>query len=243
MEFMVLAHRGASAYAPENTLASFYKALELGANGIETDLQKTKDGVIFLFHDDRLDKKSDKKGVATDYTWAELRDADAGAWFSPKYKGERLITFEEFLHFFGRRNLFLAIELKAPFKENEVKEVLRLIDKYNVRNKTTLTSFIFENLKATRNVDKEIKIGYLLTKKIDIDVIYQLEAIDGRQICPSLELTTADQIKLARQHGLEIRPWGIRNAQFMQKALDFGVDGMTVDFPDKLIEALKKKEG
>ncbi len=242
MDFMVLAHRGASAYAPENTLASFYKALELGANGIETDLQKTKDGVIFLFHDDRLDKKSDKKGTATDYTWSELREADAGSWFSLKYKGERLITFEEFLLFFGRRNLFLAIELKSPFNEKEVKEVLRLIDKYNVRDKTTLTSFIFENLEAVRSVDKEIKIGYLLIKKIDIDVIYQLEAIGGRQLCPSLELTTADQIKLARQHGLEIRPWGIRNVEFMQKALDFGVDGMTVDFPDKLIEALKEKQ-
>ena len=55
MEFINLAHRGASAYAPENTLASFYKGVELGANGIETDLQKTKDGVIFLFHDDKLD--------------------------------------------------------------------------------------------------------------------------------------------------------------------------------------------
>ncbi len=74
-------------------------------------------------------------------------------------------------------------------------------------------------------------------------VIYQMEATGGRQLCPSIELSTADQIKLAREHGLEIRPWGIRNIEFMQKALDFGVDGMTVDFPDKLIEALKKKSG
>ena len=241
MEFMVLAHRGASAYAPENTFASFYKAVEIGANGIETDLQITRDGVIFLFHDDKLDKKSDRKGTALDYEWKDLKEADVGSWFSPKYRGERLVTFEEFLFYFGRRDLFLAIELKAPFNEKQVHEVIRLIDAYKVRSKTALTSLIFDNLKATRNVDRSIRIGHLLTVKIDEGVINQLEAIGGEQICPKLGLTTAEQVKLARQHGLGVRPWGISSVELMQKALDLGVDGMTIDFPDKLIEALKKR--
>ena len=233
MEFIDLAHRGASAYAPENTLASFYKGIELGANGIETDLQKTKDGVIFLFHDDKLDNKTDAKGYPSEYTWVELKQLDAGSWFSPKYKGERLVSFEDFLHYFGDKELIFAIELKVPFIEKEVKEILELIDYYEIRAKVTITSFIFENLVVTRKVDKDIKIGYLL-KNIDVDNIKQLKSINAQQICPFAELLTLQDVLLAKQHGLQVRAWGIKNTEVMKHALDCGVDGMTLDFPDKL---------
>lgn len=239
MQCVVLAHRGASAYAPENTLASFYKAIDLGAQGIETDLQKTKDGVIVLFHDNVLDKKSDKKGAVADYTWAELREADVGSWFSPKYKGERLITFEQFLIFFGRRDLLFDFELKSLFTESEIREITRLIDEYDARKKTTITSFVFDNLKTTRDVDRNIRIGYVLNKKIDDDVIRQLESIDGRQVCPRAELITPDQVKLAHHHGLEVNAWGIQNVEVMNNMLTLGVDRIIIDFPDKLIEELK----
>ncbi len=235
MEFINLAHRGASAYAPENTLASFYKGIELGANGIETDLQKTKDGVIFLFHDDKLDNKTDAKGYPSEYTWAELKQLDAGSWFSPKYKGERLVSFEEFLHYFGDKDLIFAIELKVPFIEREIKEILELIDYYEIREKVTITSFIFENLMVTRKTDKDIKIGYLL-KIIDIDNIKQLELINAQQICPFAELLTLQDVLLAKEHTLQVRAWGIKNIEVMKHALDCGVDGMTLDFPDKLVE-------
>ena len=239
MQCVVLAHRGASAYAPENTLASFYKAIDLGAQGIETDLQKTKDGVIILFHDNVLDKKSDKKGAIVDYTWAELREADVGSWFSPKYKGERLITFEQFVIFFGRRGLIFDFELKSLFTESEIREIIRLIDEYDARKKTTITSFVFDNLKTTRDVDTNVRIGYVLNKKIDDDVIRQLESIDGRQVCPRAELITPDQVKLAHHHGLEVNAWGIQNVEVMNNMLTLGVDRIIIDFPDKLIEELK----
>ncbi len=235
MEFINLAHRGASAYAPENTLASFYKGIELGANGIETDLQKTKDGVIFLFHDDKLDNKTDAKGYPSEYTWAELKQLDAGSWFSPKYKGERLLSFEEFLHYFGDKELIFAIHLRVSFIEKEIKEILELIDYYEIREKVTITSFIFENLMVTRKTDKDIKIGYLL-KIIDIDNIKQLELINAQQICPSAELLTLQDVLLAKEHTLQVRAWGIKNIEVMKHALDCGVDGMTLDFPDKLVE-------
>jgi len=239
MECMVLAHRGASAYAPENTLASFYKAIELGAQGIETDLQKTKDGVIVLFHDSVLDRKSDKKGAVADHTWAELREADVGSWFSPRYKGERLITFEQFLIFFGRRDLLFVIELKPLFTHSEMGEIIRLIDEYGARKKTTITSFLFDNLKTARDVDRDIRIGYVLNKKIDNGVIQQLGSIDGRQLYPPAELITPDQVKLAHNHGLEVNAWGIQNVEIMNNMLALGVDRIIIDFPDKLIEELK----
>ena len=241
MDPVVIAHRGASAYAPENTLASFYKAIELGAHGIETDLQKTKDGVIVLFHDNVLDKKSDKKGAVADYTWAELREADVGSWFSQQYTSERLITFEQFLIFFGRRDLLFDIELKSLFTESEVREIIRLIDEHGARKKTTITSFVFDNLETARDVDRNIGIGYILNRKIDNEVIRQLESIDGRQLCPRAELITPDHVKLAHHHGLEVNVWGIWNVEIMNDMIALGVDGIIIDFPDKLIEALKTR--
>ena len=231
---MNLAHRGASAYSPENTLAAFYKGVELGANGIETDLQKTKDGVIFLFHDDRLDNKTDVRGSATQYTWAELKEADAGSWFSTRYQGERLVSLSEFLYYFGRKELIFAIELKAPFIAEETKEVIKLIDEYGVRDKVTITSFIFENLVATREVDKNIKTGYLLRERIGQSNIERVKSIGAVQICPSASLLSPGDVVLAKESGLEVRAWGIKNTELMQHALTCGVDGMTIDFPDKL---------
>lgn len=234
---MNLAHRGASAYAPENTRASFDKGIELGANGIETDLQKTSDGVIFLFHDDRLDNKTNAKGRPIEYSWAELRRLDAGSWFSPEYKDERLLSLEEFLRRYGTRPLLLALELKVPFVGEEVEGILQLVDLYDVRERVTLTSFLFDNLATTRQVDAEIRIGYLV-RRIDIDVIRQLTAIDAQQICPSADLITAEDVSLAKEHGLEVRAWGVENIDLMNHALNCQVDGMTLDSPD----ALRKRQ-
>ena len=94
--FINYGHRGACAYAPENTMSSFKKALELGVNGIELDLQKTKDNKIVIFHDDIIDNKSNGKGKIRDYTYEELLKFDFGSWFDIKYKGEKIVLFEDF---------------------------------------------------------------------------------------------------------------------------------------------------
>lgn len=92
--FVNYAHRGASAYAPENTMSSFQKALDIGANGIELDLQKTKDNKIVIFHDDIIDKKSDGIGKISDYTYNELLKYDFGSWFDNKFENERIVHYK-----------------------------------------------------------------------------------------------------------------------------------------------------
>lgn len=94
--FINYAHRGASEYAPENTMSAFDMALQLGANGIELDLQRTRDGKIVIFHDNKIDNKSNKRGKISDYTYQELLDFDFGSWFSLKYKGEKIVLFQDF---------------------------------------------------------------------------------------------------------------------------------------------------
>jgi glycerophosphoryl diester phosphodiesterase len=241
MAFQILAHRGASAYYPENTLPSFYRGLELGGNGLETDLQMSKDGVIYLFHDDVMGRTSTVKGKTSDYTWEELKQIDVGSWLSPKWKNERLVTFEEFMYHFSGKDIILAIELKAAFTAEQFKPVLAIINKYHAWEKVTITSFIYQNLLNTREVDKKIKMGYLMGKT-DMDVINQLKSIGAQQICPDAQKTTAEDVELAKRHGLEVRAWNIANTDVMEKSISMGVDGMTVNFPDKLAEALAKRK-
>ena len=227
-----LAHRGASAYAPENTLASFYKAVDLGADGIETDLRRTKDGVIILFHDGDLRDKTGVPGKPSDYTWAELQNMDAGAWFSPQYKGERLVSLEELIYSFGRKDLIFALELKEPGLEEEV---LGLLNRYGIKDKVTITSFIFEALAAVRNSDSKIDLGYL-TQTIDSAAIAEVRSIQARQICPNAKKLQRQDVLSAKEYCLEVRAWKVVDETTMRHAVCCGVDGMTVDFPDILNE-------
>lgn len=163
-KFINYAHRSASAYAPENTMSAFEKAVELKANGIELDLQKTKDGKIVIFHDDFIDKKSNGIGTTSDYTYNELLNFDFGSWFDLKYKDEKIVLFEEFAKKFLSKDLTFAIEIKTIGIE---KQTLEIIDKYSKSKENIyITSFIFEALENVRKFFKnsfafDIKTGLI----------------------------------------------------------------------------------
>ena len=128
--FIVYAHRGASAYAPENTKVAFEKAIQLNANGIELDLQKTKDGKIVIFHDDYIDKKSNGTGKIKEYTYQELLKLDFGSWFNAKYKNEKIVLFEDFAREFLNKDITFAIELKDLEIEQETLEIIKHMIRY-----------------------------------------------------------------------------------------------------------------
>ncbi len=236
--FVNYAHRGASAYSPENTMISFRKALQLGANGIELDLQRTKDGKIVIFHDKNIDKKSNGKGKISDYTYKELLDFDFGSWFDIKYKDERIVLFENFAKEFLSKSLTFAIELK---QEGIEKDVLDIIKKYATYDDIYITSFNFNALNNVRAIDSNIKLSWLIEDRINIDNISKLLEINGIQICPNAEDVTIEDIKLANKSGVRVRLWGVSNEDIMRKAFNFNIDGMTVNFPDKLKELMEEK--
>ena len=236
--FVNYAHRGASAYSPENTMISFRKALQLGANGIELDLQRTKDGKIVIFHDKNIDKKSNGKGKISDYTYKELLEFDFGSWFDIKYKDERIVLFENFAKEFLSKNLTFAIELK---QEGIEKDVLDIIKKYATYDDIYITSFNFNALNNVRAIDSNIKLSWLIEDRINIDNISKLLEINGIQICPNAEDVTIEDIKLANKSGVRVRLWGVSNEDIMRKAFNFNIDGMTVNFPDKLKELMEEK--
>ena len=134
MKYVNYAHRGASSYAPENTLMAFYKGLELGANGIETDVQLSADGVPVLFHDDTLDRVTDHTGPLAALTAEQLAQVKVHCPDFPE-RQDTICTFEAFLQHFGWRDLTFAIELKG--KDTEEK-TLALLEKYNMKDKAII---------------------------------------------------------------------------------------------------------
>ena len=236
--FINYAHRGASAYAPENTMSAFEKAVELKATGIELDLQKTKDGKIVIIHDEKIDRISSGSGKVSDYTYQELLAFDFGSWFDEKYKNEKILLFEDFAKSFLSRNLTFAIELKAEGIENQV---LEIISKYKKHNNIYISSFDYHILENVRNLNSSIKISWLIEEKIDAVNIEKLLRISGNQICPRAQLVTEEDIKLANKFGLGVRLWGIVNENIMKDVYNLNIEGMTVNFPDRLNNLLLNK--
>ena len=234
--FINYAHRGASAYAPENTWSAFQKALELDANGIELDLQRTKDGQIVIFHDKYIDDKSNGAGRIADFTYQELLKLDFGSWFDEKYEGEHIVLFEDFAREFLNKNLTFAIEIKSIGIE---KETLEIIKKYAIHDNIYITSFEYEILENVRELDDNIKISWLIVEEINQNNINRLLKIKGNQICPKAQYTTEEGINLANKHGIGVRLWGVKNEEIMKKMHKLNIEGMTVNFPDKLNELLK----
>ncbi len=234
--FVVYAHRGASEYYPENTLSSFYAGVDMGADGIETDVWRTKDGILVLWHDDDISQKTQLTGSIPDYTYAELLTQTVRNHKHAR-REDKITTFEEFLRYFGWRDLTFAIELK---QSGIAAQVIALLEKYSMKEKTFITSFKYEELQAAWGLHSGYRLGWLYSGKTDEARIEQLRAIGAAQACPMATDLTEQELALIHENGLSCRVWGVTNTQIMKDAVDMGVDGgMTVNFPDKLLDYLK----
>ena len=232
--FVLYAHRGASSYAPENTMRSFRLGHEQGANGIETDIQCTKDGELVLFHDEYLQNLTGKNGKVCEYKFDELlsltvRNPDG----TPS--DNSIPRLEELLCYAKNNNLFLALELK---QDNLVEKTIAQIENFLIQSTTTVTSFNYDHIKEIKNHHSNIRTGYLI-HKIEDHILDQMKQINAEEICPYAATLTSCDVAKARKHGLSIRAWGVRDIEDAKKVISLGIDGMTVNFPDLCAPYLK----
>lgn len=232
-QFINYAHRGASHYYPENTMLSFRHGLEMDANGIETDVQITKDGVLVLFHDDTMDRVTGKTGCVADYTYAELLTFDV----HKDNLTAKIPTFEEFLLEFGKYDLTFAIELKVKGIE---KQVADMIYKCGVKDKVIITSFIYDAILEMKNCAPDLRRGYLVFQ-LDEKTRKEIETLDLYEICPNGKALSKEEVQEYHDKGYGVRAWNMTDEQIMAETVEKGVDGMTVNFPDKLTEYLKNR--
>ena len=231
--FVNYAHRGASEYTPENTLLAFYTGVYMGANGIETDVQMTKDGVLVLFHDDTILRLTGAPGSVRDYTLEQLRQFT----FENKGLTDKIVVFEDFLQQFGWRDLTFAIEIKQAGIEGKTVDMIR---KYGIQSKTIVTSFMLDSVRATKQYAPEQKVGFL-TREINDEMLQQLKDMGAEQFCPEAPDVTAETVARWHAQGFEVRAWGVKDEVLMRQVYDAGAEGMTVNFPDKLSALLNVK--
>jgi len=205
------------------------------ANGIETDIHKTKDGVLVLFHDDTLERVTGEEGTIGDYTFEELQafNVENGDLT------DKIVSFEDFLIHFSHRDITFAIELKDSFVEKETVELLR---KYNMVSKTVITSFNFDNLKRAIEIAPEFKYGYLVLKEVTDEILADMKKYGIDELCPRATYMTEELVTKWHEDGFRVRAWGVANEELMRKVYDIGADGMTVNFPDKLTEYIASKK-
>lgn len=231
----IFGHRGASAHAPENTLAAFELAYEQGANGIELDVKLSADGIPVVFHDPTLDRTTNGSGALVDFDLAALKELDAGG-------GEKIPTLAEVFESVGQK-LFINIELTNYTTPNDalVEEVLAVINDHDMQDRILFSSFHAHTLKKAADLAPNIPRGLLAT--------YMPRGLYARwirfrsplyqTIHPCYVNLSKRMCKKAHQRGQRVITWTVNSPAKMQKYAKWGVDGIITDDPKLAVETLR----
>jgi len=236
---LVIAHRGASGYAPENTMAAFRRALALGATFIETDLQLTRDARFVAIHDDTVDRTTNSQGAIHDLTLAELRKLDAGSWFGSEFAGERIPTLEEILEFSKKHDVVFYLELKPGGSWGGEHALIGALRESGEIPRSVVISFDAGILASIRKIEPTLMTGLLYDGQLN-DPLDRAIEIGARQVAVRGDLVTPWMLGQARRRDLQIVCWTVNHAAHMRQLAAAGVDGIMSDYPDRLIAAVKK---
>ena len=238
----VIAHRGASGHAPENTFAAFQRAVELGAAFIETDLHVTRDGRFVALHDDTVERTTNGSGNVHDFTLDELREVDAGLWFDRDFMGQRVPTLEEILEFSRKHDVVFYLELKYPAVWGMDHALVAALQKAQSAPRTIVISFDPSTLTPLRRLDPSIMTGLLVegAKEDSIEVAIELGA---RQLCPKASSVTPQLVDKAHRADLQVVTWTVNDPPSMRAMISAGVDGIMTDFPDRLRALIEDSRG
>lgn len=223
----VIAHRGASGYAPENTRAAFERAIAMGADAIETDVRLTADGQLVLVHDATVTRTTDGRGPVADHTLAELRALDAGSWFSEAFAGERVPTLADLIAEVAPR-IPVVLEIKDQAATTLTIEAIRAA---RIETRVEVTSFLWPAVVEAKRLVPELTIGFL-TPEFDEDIIRRCARRGFAQVCPHVDTLTKALVAHAHDAGLTVRAYGISRREQVDHLVATGVDGATVNWPD-----------
>jgi glycerophosphoryl diester phosphodiesterase len=251
---LILGHRGASALAPENTIAAFSRAMQDGADGIEFDVRLSRDQVPVVIHDSTLKRTGLIDTVVSEMTAAELQAIDVGSWFADKqtqtprhsYKGERLPSLSRVLEFFNRVNGVLYIEMKGDADDGTmlVEEVVHLTREHKMVDRVVVESFDLAAIAAIKRIDAGVKTAALFEPKISrpISTIRRLKMIEqalqhgADEIALHHSLAGNGVVEKARSEGLEVVVWTVDSADWIARAQSFGVKALISDDPGEMVQ-------
>jgi len=233
----VVAHRGASGHAPENTMAAFRRAVEMGALFIETDIHLTRDAQLVAIHDTSLERTTNGRGQVKDFTLANLRELDAGSWFAPEFAGERIPTLDEVIAFAREADVVFYLELKADAPWGAEHALSAALRRAGESSRTAVLSFVAAALGTMRKLDPTVMTGFLYDKPLPDAVARALE-VGARQLAPRGDLVTAELVEQAHRADLQVVTWTANDAAEMRSLIAAGVNGIMTDYPARLREVL-----
>lgn len=236
-----IAHRGASAVAPQNTLAAFRRAAELGADGVELDVRLSADTAPVVIHDAVVDHTTDGTGRVADLPLSALKELDAGSWFDPAFAGERIPTLEEVFEEVGR-DLLINVELKPGEDQRVADVVVRLVERHSMVNRVLLSSFDPFILRRARRLAPQIPLGFLYEtaplSRIARLLAWAMPGLRPEAIHPHWRLVRPPMIRHAHRRGRRVIVWTVDAPDAMRHLIDWEVDGIITNYPDRLEEAL-----
>ena len=216
-----IGHRGAKAYAPENTLTSFKKAIEIGVDAIELDVRETKDNKLVVIHDADIKRTTNGKGLVAELSLKEIKGFSAEG-------GEKIPTLEEALDFLDKK-VKLLIELKELGVEEKV---LSAIHERRLEKNVIITSFLEDALRKVRELDKEVETGLIYAKHSNpVKAALELKA---NYLVALYRFTHTANVQKAHENGLKVIVWTINTPEEVQAFVKKGIDGIASDKPDIL---------
>jgi glycerophosphoryl diester phosphodiesterase len=255
MKLQVVGHRGASGYAPETTIASYRMALQMGADYVETDVHRSKDGVLVAIHDADVSRTTNGKGFVADHTLAELQALDAGSWFNnafpekarPDYIGLRVPALQEVMDVVQESNAGLFIEIKEPegYQLSAVSSqpdmelaLLSQIRSSQMKNRIRVLSFNADSLRKIKELDASVPTVFLVAKPNENPVQATLN-IPADELGILHTRATPALVEEAHQIGILISVWTVDQPEDMKRMIALGVDRITTNYPDRLIQQLR----
>jgi glycerophosphoryl diester phosphodiesterase len=239
---LTIAHRGASGHAPEHTFAAYTQAINMGAHYIEQDLQQTSDGHLVVMHDETLDRTTDCTGPVANITLSELRQCDAGSWFHPRFRNQRVPTLDEVFTRFGRRVNYY-IETKSPESADDMEaQLIALMEQHGLlarsrdRWQVIVQSFSPASLIRFRQIEPRVPLVQLIPGPLPSPSVQaMLPAIESYAVGvgPSHESVDQAFVDAAHERCLAVHPYTVNDTPALASKLGFGVDGVFTNFPDR----------
>ena len=238
----IFGHRGAMGYAPENTLASFRKAVELGVEAIELDVHLTADDELVVLHDPCLERTTSGRGQVHALTLEEIRALDAGAHFGPEFAGERVPTLGEVLEW-ARGRCVLDVEIKgapAPYP-GIADRVVELLVRHQMLDRAIVISFDHPTVRRVKALAPDLATGVLYSCR-PIDPIRLARDAQADALLPHWSHCAAEDVGRAHAAGLSVHPWATSEPDEIRALLAMGVDSITSNHPDRVVAEIEASE-
>jgi glycerophosphoryl diester phosphodiesterase len=226
-------------------MAAFRRAVELGANFIETDLHLTRDARVVAIHDATLDRTTNGKGPVHLKSREQICALDAGAWFGSgmarPFAGERVPTLEEILQFAKERDVIFYLEIKSGSSWGIEHAVVAALRESGEAARVVILSFDPALLESIHRLNGALMTGFLCEYPSN-DLVERAVRAGARQLAPRSDLITSDLVDKAHQAGLQVLAWTVNKPEHMRLLISEGVDGIIMDYPDPLVAVLHDKE-